>query len=99
MSERGVTDMNDEVLEAVEDYLKFQEYMTGGFVGYREGLHLLNVSSEAGLAQVKEMIYNFNANDEFVDKQRRDDMAAFLAQFNKELDDKANQAKQSVGVS
>lgn len=99
MSERGVTDMNDEVLAAVEDYLKFQEYMTGGFVGYREGLHLLNVSSEAGLAQVKEMIYNFNANDEFVDQQRRDDMAAFLAQFNKELDDKANQAKQSVGVS
>jgi hypothetical protein len=45
---------------------------------------------------VKEMIFNMNANDEFLDHQQRDDMTDAISKFNKELDRRASEAQASI---
>jgi hypothetical protein len=88
--------LNANILEGLRDYLNFQHRMESGLAGYKHGLGLMNVSTNAGLAQVKEMIFNMNANDEFLDHQQRDDMTDAISKFNKELDRRASEAQASI---
>ena len=88
--------LNDQVVQAVMDYLGFGSTIRGNLDGYRQGLHALNVSTDSGVSQIKEMIYNLNANDEFLDSERRGEMTTVIDQFNAELDKRASEAQQSI---
>ena len=88
--------LNEDILQALEDYLSYQRRIEGAFDGYKHGLLAMNESAGAEVAQVKEMIYNMNANDQFVDSQERDQMNSAIAKFNAELDQRAQEAESSL---
>jgi hypothetical protein len=97
-SAENIANMNDEVLHAAEDYLNFRDQMRGGLEAYRAAVSVMNQTSGAGIQQVKEMAFNFNANDNFIDKKERDDMLSAIGRFEKEMDDRAKEAEQTAGV-
>jgi len=95
-SQTNMNMLNEQVLQAVIDYLGFRFAVAGGLDGYRQGLQVMNQSADAGMAQLKEMIYNLNANDEFMDSERKEEMRDAVEKFNAELDRRAKEATTSL---
>jgi hypothetical protein len=95
-SQTNMNMLNEQVLQAVLDYLGFRSAVAGGLDGYRQGLQVMNQSADAGIAQLKEMIYNLNANDEFMDSERKEEMRDAVEKFNAELDRRAKEATTSL---
>jgi hypothetical protein len=95
-SQTNMGALNEDILQALEDYLSYQRRIGGAFDGYKHGLSVMNESAGAEVSQVKEMIYNMNANDQFVDRQERDQMYSAIAKFNAELDKRAQEAESSL---
>ena len=95
-SASNLASMNMQVLDAAEDYISFSGQVEKGLSGFQAGLEVLNKSASAGVDQMKEMIYNLDANDQFNDDSERESMQATLKQFELQLDSQAQQAEQSV---
>ena len=87
-----------EILAAASNYIQFRNFMQSGVANYRDALRVLNVSATAAISQTKESIFNLNANDDFVDGSSKSQLLAAVQRFETELDQKALQAEQSVGI-
>jgi hypothetical protein len=94
---RGILDsLDSNSTEAVADFVDFRNSVAAGLEGYRSGLGLLNKTTSAGIGQIRESAFNYDANDEFLDKTTRDDLLKAVVQFETDLDQKANQTMTSL---
>ena len=96
---RQVNDLNTKIVDVVSDYLGFSNIVSADLTGYKESVDLLNRTTEAGIDQLQESAFNFNANDDFIDKSKRSELANAVKTFESELDKRASQVEKSVGIT
>jgi len=96
--QQQVDGLNGDVLSVVADYLGFTNTVSADLVGYKESVDLLNRTTEAGIDQLQESAFNFDANDDYIDKSQRSQLADAVKKFETELDKKATQVELSVGI-
>ena len=95
----GLNSLNDGVLGAATDYLQFKNSMAVGVDAYRKQIGVLNTTAQAGIEQVREMTFNYEANDQFVDQQGRGDMLEAVRKFESDLDSRAAEVRQSTAMA
>jgi hypothetical protein len=94
----GLDSLNGDVLDAASSYFDFKNGISSGLSTYRDAVDVLNKTSGAGISQLKEMAFNMNANDEFIDRRERDEIASAVKNFEAEIDSRTNQAVSGMVV-
>ena len=59
----------------------------------------MNRTTEAGIDQLQESAFNYDANDDFIDKTQRSELSDAVEKFENEIDKRASQVKLSVGIT
>lgn len=96
--EMEVNNLNTNIIDVVSEYLGFSNIVSSDLVGYKESVDLLNRTTEAGIDQLQESAFNFDANDDFIDKSKRSELTNALKNFESEMNKRASQVEQSVGI-
>lgn len=94
-----VDGLNGDVVHVVADYLGFANIVSSDLTGYKESVDLLNRTTEAGIDQLQESAFNYDANDDFIDKTQRSELSDAVKKFENEIDKRASQVKLSVGIT
>ena len=92
-SRDGLGGIAADVRTAVTDFVSFKNHMQSGIDNYKTSFNVFNKSSDLAAAQMKEAIYNLNANDQFVDQSNRDQLATVIKNFEAQLDRQAKMAE------
>jgi len=94
-----VASLNGEIVNIFADYVDFSNRVESGITGYKDAVDVLNKTTGIGISQLQESAFNFNANDDFVDKTDRNNLLTVIEKFENEIDKRTIQVEQSVGIN